>query len=154
MYKNQSWPLTLYFDGKCPLCAREIKLLGAKASPQRLLFVDISQKDFDSKSLGLSLEEMESLLHARFEDGTWVKGLDATLWSWRAAGLEAFVAPLTWPAFRPILNIAYRAFCRWRPFMAWLPHPDGSRRCYESSCVVTKDVPSSESRLSQSRRKT
>lgn len=154
MYKNQSWPLTLYFDGECPLCAREIRLLGGKASSQRLLFVDISHEAFDPKSVGFSLEEMKSSLHARFDDGTWVKGLDATLWSWRAAELEFFVAPLSWRALRPILNIAYRVFCRWRPYMAWLPHPDGSRRCCDDSCAITKDIPSSKNRIASSRKQT
>ncbi|MCF5826786.1 thiol-disulfide oxidoreductase DCC family protein, partial [Pseudomonas syringae] len=87
MYKKTQWPLTLYFDGECPLCAREVKILRARAAAERLLFVDISDDAFDAKSLGFTLAQMESSLHARFADGTWVTGLDATLWSWRAAGL-------------------------------------------------------------------
>ena len=79
MYKNAQWPLTLYFDGACPLCAQEIKLLRAKASPARLLFVDISEDGFDASAVGFSLEAMQSSLHARFSDGDWVMGLDATL---------------------------------------------------------------------------
>lgn len=27
MYNKNDWPLTLYFDGQCPLFAREIKIL-------------------------------------------------------------------------------------------------------------------------------
>lgn len=146
MYRNKRWPLTLYFDGGCPLCAREIKLLSARATPDRLLFVDISDEAFDAKSLGLTLGQMESSLHARFDDGTWVKALDATLWSWRAAGLGIWAAPLSWRLTRPLLNLGYRLFCRWRPHLAWLPHPDGSVRCRDESCVVpdTKPAPGSK----------
>ncbi|MEE4086206.1 DUF393 domain-containing protein [Pseudomonas viridiflava] len=136
MYENTKWPLTLYFDGECPLCAREIKLLRAHAAPDRLHFVDISDEAFDPQAMGYTLEQMESVLHAKFDDGTWVTGLDATLWSWRAAGLGAWAAPLSWPAFRPLLNVAYRLFCRWRPQLAWLPHPDGSARCRTNSCAL------------------
>lgn len=138
MYKKEQWPLTLYFDGDCPLCAREIKLLRAHASTAKLLFVDISDEGFDSRALGFTLEDMQSSLHARFEDGTWVKGLDATLWSWRAAGLGVWAAPLSWRVIRPLLTLVYRLFCRWRPHLAWLPHPDGSRRCRGNSCSVSK----------------
>lgn len=136
MYKKTQWPLTLYFDGDCPLCAREIKLLSARATPDRLLFVDISAEAFDATRLGFTAADMASSLHARFADGTWVTGLDATLWSWRAAGLGAWAAPLSWRLTRPLLNIGYRLFCRWRPHLAWLPHPDGSARCGADGCTV------------------
>ena len=138
MNEKIKWPLTLYFDGECPLCAREIRILRTRARPDRLQFVDISDEAFDAGSVGFTREDMESSLHASFEDGTWVKGLDATLWSWRAAGLGAWAAPLSWRLTRPLLNIGYRLFCRWRPHLAWLPHPDGSARCQSESCEVPK----------------
>lgn len=138
MYKKEKWPLTLYFDGECPLCAREIKILRARAETDRLHFVDISDETFDARCLGFSLGDMQSSLHARFADGSWIKGLDATLWSWRAAGLGIWAAPLSWRLTRPLLNVGYRLFCRWRPHLAWLPHPDGSARCRGGSCAVSE----------------
>lgn len=76
---NCSWPLTLYYDGDCPLCAREIELLRRHAVPQRLLLVDIASADFDPTLLGRSLPEMQARLHARWADGEWLLGLDASL---------------------------------------------------------------------------
>ncbi|MCQ3028373.1 DUF393 domain-containing protein [Pseudomonas tremae] len=139
MYQKTHWPLTLYFDGECPLCAREVKILRARAAPDRLSFVDISDEAFDAEAVGFTLAQMESSLHAKFDDGTWVTGLDATLWSWRAAGLGFWAAPLSWRWARPLLNIVYRLFCRWRPHLAWLPHPDGSARCRGDSCAVPEN---------------
>lgn len=136
MHDSIKWPLTLYFDGDCPLCAHEIKVLRARALPERLHFIDISDPAFDAQSLGFTRAHMESLLHARFSDGTWVTGLDATLWSWRAAGLGLWAAPLSWRWARPLFNVGYRLFCRWRPHLAWLPHPNGSARCRDGSCAV------------------
>ena len=52
-----NWPLTLYFDGECPLCAREIKLLRGHAVKDQLLFVDISNGAFDAKALGFTFEQ-------------------------------------------------------------------------------------------------
>jgi hypothetical protein len=89
-------PLTLYFGGARPPCAREIKTLRAQAVPDRVLLVDIREDAFDANSLGFTLEHMASSLHARFDDGTCVTGVDATLWSWRAAGLGVWAAPLAW----------------------------------------------------------
>ena len=152
MYKKEPWPLTLYFDGDCPLCAREIKLLRAHATSHaaahptaaKLQLVDISDEAFDAQALGFTREQMAFVLHARFDDGTWVTGLDATLWSWRAAGLGRWAAPLSWRPLRPLLTLGYRLFCRWRPHLAWLPHPEGSRRCRDGSCTVSR--PSDQNR--------
>ncbi|GAB5342930.1 thiol-disulfide oxidoreductase DCC family protein [Pseudomonas fluorescens] len=136
MYNKTHWPLTLYFDGDCPLCAREIKLLQGHASDTRLLFVDISSVAFDAEALGFTFAQMQSVLHARFADGRWLTGLDASLWSWRAAGLGVWAAPLTWRALRPLFEFGYRLFCRLRPHLAWLPHPEGGRRCVDNRCAL------------------
>ncbi|MCQ4347634.1 DUF393 domain-containing protein [Pseudomonas stutzeri] len=129
-----AWPLTLYYDGACPLCAREIRLLRRRADAARLQLVDIAAGDFDPTSLGLSLTQLQARLHARFADGRWVDGLDATFWSWRAAGLGHWAAPLRWPPLRPLLEAGYRLFCRLRPQLHWLPHPDGAARCPAAGC--------------------
>ncbi|WP_411912069.1 thiol-disulfide oxidoreductase DCC family protein [Pseudomonas spirodelae] len=134
MNMQPHWPLTLYYDGDCPLCAREILLLRKRASSERLSLVDISREDFQAETTGYSKETLQNRLHARFADGEWVTGLDATLWSWRAAGLDRWAAPLTWPALRPVLELGYRLFCRLRPHLTWLPHPDAGQRCTDNQC--------------------
>lgn len=136
MIKQPHWPLTLYYDGDCPLCAREIQLLRKRASSERLSLVDISLSDFQVESTGHSKEALQNRLHAHFAGGQWVTGLDATLWSWRAAGMERWAAPLTWPALRPLLELAYRLFCRLRPHLNWIPHPDASKRCTDEQCEI------------------
>ncbi len=124
------WPLTLYYDGDCPLCAREIRLLRQHAAGQeRLALVDISVPPFEASELGVPYQALQDRLHARFADGQWVTGLDATLWSWRAAGLGRWAAPLTWKPLRPLFELGYRLFCLARPHLNWLPHPDGAKRC-------------------------
>lgn len=131
-----AWPLTLYYDGDCPLCAREIHALRRRASPQRLQLVDISATDFDPAALGIERQALQDRLHARFADGHWVHGLDATFWSWCAAGLGRWAAPLRWRLLRPVLALVYRLFCRLRPHLHWLPHPDGAARCNAARCEL------------------
>ena len=86
-YMQPAWPLTLFYDGDCPLCAREIRHLRRHADPACLLFTDVADPAFEAPAPGMSSQQFRDLLHARFADGQWVKGLDATYWSWRAAGL-------------------------------------------------------------------
>ncbi|MFI8740656.1 thiol-disulfide oxidoreductase DCC family protein [Stutzerimonas zhaodongensis] len=120
-------PLTLYVDAACPLCAREIIWLRRHATQECLQLVDISTPGFVSEDR--SLDQLRSKLHARSADGHWLTGLDATYWSWRAAGLGKWAAPLGWRPLRPLLLLAYWLFSLARPHLGWLPHPDGSSRC-------------------------
>jgi len=149
MYNIEQWQLTLYFDGEYPLCSREIKILSRRPIEARLLFFDISRDDFDAKALGFTLEQMQSSLHASFTAGRGVTGLDATLWSWRAAGMGMWATPLTWRVIRPLFAVGYSLFCRLRPYLAWLPHPDDSRRCRDNRCTVPepKTAPSNQPTL-------
>lgn len=105
------WPLTLDFDGACPLCAREVAFLRRRSTAAKLIDIDIDGDDFDPIPLGLSIEQLRSCLHAKFANDQWVTGMDATLWTWRAAGVGMWAAPLAW---RPLLAVLYRLFCRCR----------------------------------------
>lgn len=122
-------PLTLYVDLACPLCAREAHWLARHADPSRLRLVDISAAAFDEQDAGRSRQELGDRLHARSASGQWYTGIDATLWSWRAAGLHRWAAPLAWRPLQPLFRLGYGLFRRARPHLTWLPHPDGSRRC-------------------------
>lgn len=82
------WPLRLYYDGDCPLCAREIALLRRRSSEQRLVLIDISSPAFDPTSTPFETKQLQAVLHAQDAEGTWLKGLDATYASWLAADLE------------------------------------------------------------------
>ncbi|MDP9524502.1 thiol-disulfide oxidoreductase DCC family protein [Pseudomonas putida] len=132
------WPLILYFDGACPLCAREVAFLRRRSTAAKLILIDIDGDDFDPRLLGLTIEQLRSCLHARFANDQWVTGLDATLWSWRAAGVGLWAAPLSWRPLRPLLSFVYRLFCLLRLGLAWLPHPEGGQRCKseESKCRI------------------
>lgn len=132
------WPLTLYFDGACPLCSREVAFLRRRSTAAKLILIDIDGDNFDPGPLGLTIEQLRSCLHARFANDQWVTGLDATLWAWRAAGVGIWAAPLAWRPLRPVLSVFYRLFCLLRPSLAWLPHPKGGQRCKgeESKCHV------------------
>lgn len=130
------YPLTLYVDRDCPLCAREIRWLQRHASPARLHLVDVSAPDFDPRPTGRSLAQLRACLHARSADGQWLTGVDATLGSWRAAGFTRFAAVIGWHPLRPLLRLGYRLFARLRPRLHWLPHPDGAARCAGNTCAT------------------
>lgn len=112
-----AWPLRLYYDGACPLCRREIDWLRRRASPERLVPIDLQAERFDDSALPFTREALLTRLHAQDANGLWLIGLDATLASWQAAGLRLPAALLGIRALRPIRDALYRAFCRLRPLL-------------------------------------
>lgn len=101
---------TLYYDGKCSLCVAEMdKLAGIKGEQLEL-------QDIHQLSDQLSEEErinMLKVLHLQRGD-QWITGIDANIaawqhtrwgWIWRILGL---------PLIKPIANLAYKRWARWR----------------------------------------
>jgi predicted DCC family thiol-disulfide oxidoreductase YuxK len=131
--------VTLFVDESCPLCAREVRLLRHQAQPEHLQLIDISAANFTPDPSGPSLLELKNCLHARTANGQWHTGIDATLYSWRAAGLGQWVAPLGLKPLRPLWLGLYQLFVWLKPHLAWLPHPEGKARC-STQCTSTKKV--------------
>ncbi|PKM31347.1 MAG: DUF393 domain-containing protein [Gammaproteobacteria bacterium HGW-Gammaproteobacteria-11] len=131
---DPAWPLTLFYDGDCPLCLREIHMFENRNHQQNLLLEDIAAKD-TTPLPGLSREQMLDCLHARFADGRVVTGIDATYWSYHAVGLGWVIKPLGWRWARPFWQMAYRLFCRLRPGIARLVPMPGAR-CRDGQCDI------------------
>jgi predicted DCC family thiol-disulfide oxidoreductase YuxK len=106
--------LTVYHDGACPLCQREIALMRRLDRRGAIAFVDVA----DPANAGICPLDPADLL-ARFhamEDGKLLSGATAFAAMWRAIpllrslGLAAKLPPLLW-----LLERAYIWFLRFRP---------------------------------------
>ena len=64
---------TLYYDGKCPLCAKEMHWLN-KLKNSQLELIDLWEADTE-----ISQNEMLRILHLKTSTGEWKKGLDANV---------------------------------------------------------------------------
>lgn len=104
--------VTVWYDGDCPLCRREIALMQRLDRRRAISFVDIAS---DDASCPIDRAELLARFHAR-ENGVLLSGAAAFAAMWRAI-----------PALRPIglmarnrtilalLERAYLAFLRIRP---------------------------------------
>ena len=100
---------TLYYDGRCPLCAREVRWLRRR---QRggLELVDIH---------GLEINETEQrslleVLHLRAASGEWLTGIDATSRAWSHVLPGWLLKPLSWRWLRLLVNPLYFVWARRR----------------------------------------
>lgn len=106
------FPLTLLYDGACPVCNLEMDNLKARNTQERLRFVDISAPFFDTTPYGKTLAELNGLIHAMRPDGSLVIGLDVLRLAYGAVGLGHFVKPTSLPMLRPVFDRAYAVFAR------------------------------------------
>ncbi|MEP7182461.1 MAG: DUF393 domain-containing protein [Betaproteobacteria bacterium] len=111
---------TVYFDGGCPVCRREIahyrRLRGADA----IAWIDASSCDETALGAGLDRSLVLSRFHVREADGTLASGAAAFVAIWRRLPAFAWLAKLA--GSRPMLTLldaGYAVFLQvrrsWRP---------------------------------------
>jgi predicted DCC family thiol-disulfide oxidoreductase YuxK len=108
---NNNYPLTLLYDGACPVCNMEMDNLKARNTQGRLKFVDISAPFFDTTPYGATLAELNGLIHAVRPDGSLVIGVEVLRLAYSAVGLGHLV-PTGWPVLKPVFDMAYAVFAR------------------------------------------
>lgn len=107
---------TVYFDGACPLCRREIAHYQRRASGADIQWIDASACDDGALGNGLTRAAALSRLHVRAADGSLVFGAAAFAAIWARVpgyGWAASVASRR-PVLR-LLEMAYSGFLRLRP---------------------------------------
>lgn len=106
---------TVYFDGACPLCRREIAFYRRKRGAEAVAWVDVANGT-PTLPDGLSPAAAKSRFHVATETGELKSGGDAFAYLWtrfpafRWAGRIASTAPAVW-----LLERLYRLFLRFRP---------------------------------------
>ena len=102
---------TVYFDGGCPVCSREIALYQRQPGAEAVAWVDVTRCDATALGEGLSREAAMARLHLRRADGSLVSGAAAftSMWSalprWATLGRLLSHRPTLW-----LLEAGYRFF--------------------------------------------
>ena len=99
---------SLYYDGHCPVCRREMALL-SRLKDDRLALVDIHSLANDAGHVP-DKDTLLRVLHLRTDDGDWWVGVEASVRAWRHTRLGGLWSPLLWRPFRRIVERLYR---RW-----------------------------------------
>ncbi len=123
--------LTLFYDGQCPLCAKEMAALKKHDHHNVIQIVDIYSDEFvDYPNIDKSAAN--TILHALDHNGRLLLGLDATYQAWRLVGKGWIYAPLRWPLIKSFTDRCYLLFARNRYRVSfWLT---GTSRCTSKCC--------------------
>jgi predicted DCC family thiol-disulfide oxidoreductase YuxK len=144
--------LTLYVDGKCPLCRAEVKRLRAWDLYQMLTFIDIAQRGFDPAPLGVELAALNRQLHGWTAQGQCVVGIDSMIAAYTLVGRGWMVAPLRLPGMRSACQALYRAFARNRMAVSRWMGLQISPACSDEACAFKLDTPLRQARGSRAKR--
>lgn len=125
---NHNWDVEVLYDGECPLCVREIKMLRWMDRKQRIRFTDISGSDFDTAETGRDMDTLMAEIHGRLPDGSWVIGVEVFRRLYAAVGLSPLVALTRLPVISHGLEIGYQVFARNRLKL--------TGRCKDGTCKV------------------
>lgn len=117
--------ITVFYDGACPLCIREIGLLRRLAPQDAICFEDVSPPDA-SPSCDISRSRLMARFHARLPDGAVVEGAQAFTEAWSRVAWLTWLRPLGRNcASRWFLNRLYDGFLKVRPGLQWLAEKRG-----------------------------
>lgn len=122
------FPLTVFYDGSCPVCSREISYYRGLSRDGRLDFIDISAPSFDAAKWGLDQAALMKAMHVKDAAGSLYLGVDAFRALWLGLpGLRyrRLSQLLGLPGLHLLAVLGYRVFARFRHLLSrFLPRDE------------------------------
>lgn len=122
------WLVEVFYDGDCPLCLREIKMLRWLDRRKRIRFTDIAASDFSAEEYGKTMDDFMNEIRGRFPSGEWIVGVEVFRQLYSAVGFKLFVWPSRMPGVSHLLDLSYRIFAKHRLRL--------TGRCTTQTCEV------------------
>ena len=135
-----AYPLRIFYDGSCSVCAAEMKIYRSKEHAGRLLFIDISSPEFDPASYGINQEAFMHEMHAIDRGNHLYRGVEAFAAIWQAFPASTLYgllgALVMFPGVNLLARTAYWSFARMRKFL-----PARSGECHDGTCRIGREKP-------------
>ena len=107
--------ITVFYDGKCGLCSREIGHYMKISPATTFIWRDIANEPHHLKKINVSQSDALRRLHVSDQTGTIYVGIDAFIAIWRKLPrwrLLALICAI--PGVRSILTLVYNKFADWK----------------------------------------
>lgn len=124
MKTNITYPLTIYYDASCPMCASEMHTLKETDFDNKLNLVDCSAENFNEPaSCPTTKEAMMERIHAQDATGQWLKGVDVFAAAYQASGFKTLSKIWGSKTLKPLLSRAYPWVADNRHWLSKTPLP-------------------------------
>lgn len=112
-YPEKGEAITLFYDGACPVCSREVSLYRKLDRRGAIRWHDVVASEGDLGADRVSQADALRVLHARLPDGRLVTGVDAFIAVWdRLPGFRLFARVARW---RPVTWILEKGYAWYAP---------------------------------------
>lgn len=110
--------ITVYYDGLCQLCSREIEHYMTMKGAHNIAFVDITAVGFSAEAEGLDPHKVHQSLHVRDANGKTYIGVEAFIVIWSQLNSLKKLAPLaSFGPVKKVLEAGYFLFAKVRPLL-------------------------------------
>ena len=134
------FPLQIFYDGSCSVCATEVERYGRKDRDGRLILVDISAPGFDPAPFRTSLAEFMYQMHVIDRSGRVFRGVEAFWAIWQAFPSSTLLGLcgklIMLPLVNPAARLCYRMFAGVRGYL-----PKRRNSCSSGSCRIGRGNP-------------
>jgi len=128
--------LTIFFDGGCPLCKREVDFLQSKNKNRILSFVDINSSDsFLYLEYGITYKQAMERIHALKSDGSLIKDIKVFQEAYSLIGLGWIYAPTKLPIFDKFIEFIYGLWAKYRLKITF--RPSLKKLCADRDCELS-----------------
>ncbi len=111
--------ITVFYDGKCSLCAREIRYYQSRQPLDFIQWVDVMDNKPKTqemmKRIGLDTTTALKFFHVQDDQGKMHKGVDAFIVLWRGfKGWRLLAGFVSLPIIKQVAEFLYKVFAKWR----------------------------------------
>ena len=125
--------LTIFFDGECPLCRREIDFLQSKNKKGSLSFIDINSSDFSlDPKYTITYKQAMERIHALKSDGSVIQDIKVFQEAYSLIDLGWIYAPTKLPILDKVIDFIYRFWAKYRLNLTF--RPSLQKLCNERGC--------------------
>ena len=127
--------LTIFFDGGCPLCKREVDFLQSKNQRTYLIFIDINTSDFSSDLIyGITYKQAMDRINAMKSYGSVIKDIKVFQEAYSLIGLGWIYAPTKLPILDKFIEFIYGLWAKYRLKITFRPSIE--KLCAEKGCEL------------------
>lgn len=116
-----TFPLRVFYDGSCSVCAGEMQRYRRRELQGRLKFIDISDPAFDPRPYGISYGEFMHQMHAIDGKGRVYRGVEAFGAIWQAfpdgSVFRLMGSVIMLPGVNQAARLGYYLFARVRKYL-------------------------------------